>query len=91
MLAVWHTAVEYHFYHALGLLAVGLVAARLPRSVLVQWSGWVMAAGMVLFCGSLYALALSEDKSWGLITPFGGITLLVAWVLFALGVVTTKN
>ena len=60
MLAVWHTAVQYHFYHALGLLLIGLVAGRLPRSARVQWAGGVVLAGMVLFSGSLYLLVLTR-------------------------------
>ena len=87
MLAVWHTAVEYHVYHALGLLAVGLVATQLPDSTLLKWSGWLMLAGIVLFSGSLYALALSGERWPGAITPIGGVAFLVAWALFVAAVV----
>ena len=86
MLAVWHTGVEYHVYHALALLAVGLLAAQLPESGLLKWSGWLMLAGIVLFCGSLYALALSGERWLGPITPVGGIAFLAAWVLFVVAV-----
>jgi uncharacterized membrane protein YgdD (TMEM256/DUF423 family) len=86
MLAVWHTSVEYHVYHALGLLAVGLVAAQLPESALLKWSGWLMLAGIVLFSGSLYALALSGERWLGAITPVGGIAFLAAWALFVVAV-----
>ena len=82
MVAVWHTGVEYHIYHALGLLAVGLVATQLPESALLKWSGWLMLAGIVLFSGSLYALALSGERWLGAITPIGGIGFLAAWALF---------
>ena len=86
MLAVWHTGVEYHIYHALGLLAVGLVIMQLPESALLKWSGWLMLAGILLFSGSLYALALS-GKGWpGAITPVGGIAFLAAWALFVVAV-----
>ena len=86
MLAVWHTGVEYHIYHALGLLAVGLVATQLPESALLKWSGWLMLAGILLFSGSLYVLALS-GKGWlGAITPVGGIAFLAAWALFVVAV-----
>ena len=87
MLAVWHTGVEYHVYHALGLLAVGLVATQLPESALLKWSGWLMLAGIVLFSGSLYALALSGERWLGAITPIGGLGFLAAWVLFVAAVV----
>jgi len=86
MLAVWHTAVEYHVYHTLGLLGVGLVAMQLPESALLKWSGWLMLAGILLFSGTLYALALS-GKGWlGAITPVGGIAFLAAWALFVVAV-----
>jgi uncharacterized membrane protein YgdD (TMEM256/DUF423 family) len=82
MLAVWHTGVEYHLAHALGLLAVGLVVTQLPDSTLLKWSGWLMLAGIVLFSGSLYALALSGERWLGAITPTGGFAFLAAWALF---------
>jgi len=87
MLAVWHTGVEYHVYHALGLLAVGLVATQLPESALLKWSGWLMLAGIALFSGSLYALALSGERWLGAITPIGGLGFLGAWTLFVAAVV----
>ena len=84
MLAIWTTGVEYHVYHALGLLAVGLLAIRLPDSALLRTSGWLMAAGVLVFSGSLYALALSGMRVLGAITPLGGAAFLAAWVLFAM-------
>lgn len=86
MLSVWRTASEYHFYHALGLLAVGLAAAKLPDSRLILWSGWTMLAGIVLFSGSLYALALTGSVWLGAITPIGGTAFLVAWALLVAAV-----
>jgi uncharacterized membrane protein YgdD (TMEM256/DUF423 family) len=87
MLAVWHTGIEYHVLHALGLLAVGLVAAQLPESAPLRWSGWLMLAGIVLFSGSLYALALSGERWLGAVTPVGGVAFLAAWALFIAAVV----
>jgi len=86
MLAVWHTGVEYHIYHALGLLAVGLCATQLPESALLKWSGWLMLAGIVIFSGSLYALALTGERWLGAITPVGGVAFLAAWALFVAAV-----
>jgi uncharacterized membrane protein YgdD (TMEM256/DUF423 family) len=84
MLAVWQTAVQYHFWHALALVAIGiLVATSLPASTALKWSGWLMVAGLALFSGSLYALALTGARWLGAITPFGGAAWIVAWVLFA--------
>jgi len=87
VLAVWHTGVQYHLYHALGLLAVGLVATQLPESALLKWSGGLMLAGIVLFSGSLYALAFSGLSWLGAITPVGGVAFLLAWALFVAAVV----
>ena len=79
-LAVYQTAVQYHFWHALGLLAVGLAALHLAGSV------WLLAAGIVLFSGSLYLLALSGQKWFGAVTPFGGGAFILGWIAFAVGV-----
>ena len=89
MLAVYRTGVEYHVYHALGLLALGIIAARLPESDLVKWSGWLMAAGIVLFSGSLYLLALTGTRWLGAITPFGGAAWIIAWALLAAAILRT--
>jgi len=89
MLAVWRTGVEYHVYHALGLLAVGLISAQFADSTLLKWSGWLMLAGIVLFSGSLYALALSGERWLGAITPIGGVAFLGAWALFVIAVLRT--
>jgi len=86
-LAVWQTGVQYHVYHALGLLAVGLVAQYLPESALLKWSGWLMLAGIALFSGSLYALALSGERWLGAIAPVGGSAFLIAWALFGTAVI----
>jgi len=87
MLAVWHTGIEYHVFHALGLLAVGIVAIQLPGSALLRWSGWLMLAGIVLFSGSLYLLALSGERWLGAVTPAGGVLFLAAWALFLAAVI----
>lgn len=86
MLAVWHTGIEYHVYHALGLLAVGLLATQLPDSALLKWSGSLMLAGIAIFSGSLYALALSGERWLGAVTPVGGAMFLGAWALFVIAV-----
>jgi uncharacterized membrane protein YgdD (TMEM256/DUF423 family) len=86
MLAVWHTGVEYHLFHALGLLALGFAAAQLPESPLIKYSGWLMLAGIVLFSGSLYLLALTGERWLGAITPIGGLAFLAAWALLVAAV-----
>lgn len=82
-LDIWHTAVQYHVYHALGLLAVAGVAHLLPASTGVRIAGWLMAAGIVIFSGSLYALVLTGTRGLGAITPLGGAAFIAAWVLLA--------
>ena len=84
LLTIFETGARYHMYHALGLIAVGLVAQARP-SPLLPASGWAMLAGIALFSGSLYALALSGVRALGAITPLGGLGFLVGWVLLALG------
>jgi uncharacterized membrane protein YgdD (TMEM256/DUF423 family) len=87
MLAVYRTAVEYQFWHALGLIAAGIVLQMFPDTSLLKWSGWAMLAGILLFSGSLYALAMTEIRVLGAITPIGGLCFLLAWVLLAAGLV----
>ncbi len=86
MMSVYHTGNQYHFYHALGLMLVGVIAAQLPDSVLLRSSGWLMLAGIVLFSGSLYVLAISGVRWLGAITPIGGLAFLAAWLLLAIAV-----
>ena len=90
LMAIYETAVHYHIYHALGLLAVGLLALHLPEAVLPRWAGVLMVAGLVLFSGSLYILSLSGVRWLGAITPIGGAAFLVAWLLLAIAVARTN-
>jgi uncharacterized membrane protein YgdD (TMEM256/DUF423 family) len=79
-LELWHTAVNYHVWHALALvLAVGLGAGRSRRVAIAAF-----ALGIVLFSGSLYALALGAPRWAGIITPFGGLAFIVGWVALGL-------
>lgn len=81
----YETAVHYHVYHALALLAVGLAAARWP-SPLLTWAGYAFVGGLLLFSGSLYLLSLTGARWLGMITPLGGVGFLAGWLLLALGV-----
>jgi uncharacterized membrane protein YgdD (TMEM256/DUF423 family) len=91
MLQVYQTGVQYHFYHALGLLILGVLAMHLGESVLLKWSGWAMLGGVVLFSGSLYILSVSGIRVLGAITPFGGLLFVAAWVLLAIAVLMNKS
>lgn len=87
MMIIFETAVQYHFYHALGLLMVGLLTLHLPTSPWLRWSGWLMLIGIVVFSGSLYALTLSGQRWLGAITPIGGTAFIAAWVAMLIGVI----
>ncbi len=80
-LAVYHTANLYHFWHALGLFAIVLAAAAGASPRLLAWSGGSIQAGIVLFCGSLYLLALTGLAGFGAVAPVGGTAFLAGWVL----------
>ncbi len=80
-LEIWETGTRYQMYHSLALLIVVLLLSRtapLPTALLV--SGWAFIVGIVLFSGSLYALALSGVKVLGAITPFGGVAFIFGWI-----------
>jgi uncharacterized membrane protein YgdD (TMEM256/DUF423 family) len=83
MLAVYQTGVQYHFYHSLALVLVGLAFFHLPDSAALRASGWLMAAGVLLFSGSLYALALTGEKWLGAVAPVGGTAFILGWGAFA--------
>lgn len=82
LLAIFETAARYQMYHALGLIAVGWVASG-RSSIAANGAGWCMLAGIILFSGSLYLLALTGIRWLGAITPFGGMAFLIGWGLLA--------
>lgn len=90
MLTIFQTGVQYHFYHALGLILVGLVLFHFPRSRLLKLSGWLMFTGIVLFSGTLYTISLTELRGLSKIAPFGGLSYMSAWLLFAYAAWTSK-
>lgn len=79
MLEVFETGARYQMYHALALVAVGLVLVRTPGARLVTASGWLFVAGTVLFSGSLYGMALTGVSALGAITPLGGVCFIGGW------------
>lgn len=83
LLNIWQTAVLYQLVHGLGLLAIAALSARFG-SPLLSLAGAVMFAGVVIFSGSLYILAISGTKWLGAITPIGGAAFIVAWAMVAL-------
>ena len=84
MLAVFETGVRYHLIHGLAILAVAWAASRWP-SAWIGAAGWLFAAGIVVFSGSLYILAISGVRWWGAVTPIGGVCFLAGWAALAAG------
>lgn len=74
-LEIFETAARYQMYHALAMVLCGVIATRGATS-----AGWLFQAGIVVFSGSLYALALSDVKVLGAVTPLGGVAFLAGWL-----------
>lgn len=85
LLAVFDTAVRYQMFHVVGLLAAAWAAGHWP-SAAVRAGGACFAFGTLVFCGSLYALALTGVRGLGAITPFGGLLFVAGWLLLAWGI-----
>ncbi len=84
-LETFNTAVQYHFYHTLALLFIGFMMTRYPN----QWltvSAYSTMAGIIVFSGSLYVLAIGNIKWLGAITPIGGLGFIIGWVSLAVGI-----
>jgi len=85
MMQIYKTGVEYHFYHALGLLLVGVLSLNMP-SGLLNWSAILLTAGIILFSGSLYVLSITGMTWLGAITPLGGLSFIAGWILLFVAV-----
>jgi len=83
LMAVFATAVQYHFWHALGLFGVGILLLHKPDSGALAAAAWLLVAGVLLFSGSLYTLALTGFRGIGAVTPIGGAALMAAWAALA--------
>ncbi len=89
-LAVFETGARYLMYHALALIALGVVRATAadgsaPAARTLDAAGWAFLGGSAVFSGSLFLLALTGVRAYGAVTPFGGVSLIVGWALFAWG------
>ena len=84
-LATWETAARYHLYHALALVLLGAVHARWPAPLLGA-VGWLFTFGILIFGGTVYALALGGPRWLGAITPIGGLAFIAGWVVLAVAV-----
>jgi uncharacterized membrane protein YgdD (TMEM256/DUF423 family) len=90
-LVTLHTAIEYQFYHGLGLLAAALLADRYPASRWIKAAGVLFIAGIVLFCGALYVTSLGGPAVAGRAAPLGGICLIAAWLALVLAALRTPR
>lgn len=82
----WETATQYQMYHALALIAIGILAHEsfIGASSQFTWAAYCFISGTILFSGSLYVLSITGIKKLGAITPIGGVLFLAGWVLVAL-------
>lgn len=78
MLAIFETAVRYQMYHSFALLAVAFFVDEFPS---MKYSGRLFGAGIIIFSGSLYTLLLTGIKTFGMITPIGGLCFLAGWIV----------
>jgi uncharacterized membrane protein YgdD (TMEM256/DUF423 family) len=83
----FETGARYQMYHSLAMLAAGIMSMQQPDANLAVIAGWAFLAGILLFSGSLYLLALTDRRWFGAITPFGGLAFILGWLLLALAAV----
>ncbi len=87
LMKAYHTGVEYHFYHALGLILVGIIAVNLSANIWLKSAGWSMFVGIILFCGSLYLLSIFNLRWLGMVTPIGGLLFIGAWFSLCVAII----
>jgi uncharacterized membrane protein YgdD (TMEM256/DUF423 family) len=86
----FRTAVQYQFFHALGVLAIGLIVERITARSIVL-AGWLLVLGVALFSGSLYAIVGGAPPFIGIVTPIGGLCLIAGWLYAAYAVAFDKG
>lgn len=86
-LKTWEKAVNYQMFHTMALLVTGLLMTSI-KSAGLTWAGWLFFIGIVLFSGSLYFYSTTGISSLAMITPFGGVTFLIGWVVLGYTVVS---
>ncbi|SHG68369.1 DUF423 domain-containing protein [Ornithinibacillus halophilus] len=85
-LNTWEKAVDYQMFHTMALFVTGLLAAKIEATGLV-WAGWMFFIGIIIFSGSLYIYSTSGIKLFAMITPLGGMSFLIGWILIGYVVV----
>ncbi|WP_136604135.1 DUF423 domain-containing protein [Paenibacillus dokdonensis] len=88
---VYETGVQYHMVHALGIIFVAVAAGFWGDSRKLAWAGWLLFAGIILFSGSLYLLAITGIKPLGIITPFGGVAFMIGWICLMAEAISKKK
>ncbi|MCK4708704.1 MAG: DUF423 domain-containing protein [Gammaproteobacteria bacterium] len=88
---LWKTATDYHFYHALGLIALGIWTERTKLTRLMKIAGILLILGLLLFCGSLYLLALTGITQLGMVTPIGGVFFISGWLFWLIAVIKSRD
>ena len=91
MLANFETGARYQMYHALALMSVAWDVSRFPDSQMPVIAGWLFVAGIVLFSGSLYLMALTGQRWLGAVTPFGGVAFIAGWACLLLAALRANN
>jgi uncharacterized membrane protein YgdD (TMEM256/DUF423 family) len=89
--AIFDTAREMHFVHALALIAVGIVSAQFGRKLMIDLAGWAFLVGIVCFCGGIYLGFGPNATQVRPLIPIGGVALMAGWVLFAAGALFLKR
>jgi uncharacterized membrane protein YgdD (TMEM256/DUF423 family) len=92
-LSICETAVQYQMFHAIGLLAVGILmsSSLFGASPQLTWAGYLLLAGIIIFSGSLYVLSLSGIGILGAITPIGGVAFIGGWIMLIIAAVKYTN
>jgi len=90
-LSMYQTGVQYHFYHSLGLIIVGLVILQKLDSAWIKSAGWLMLAGILMFSGSLYLISTINMHWLTTIAPWGGMAFIFAWLALFIGIIRSKT
>lgn len=88
-LETWQTAVQYHAWHALGLMLIAMIGVQFD--LVVTWPASLILTGIVIFSGSLYVLCLTGIGWLGAITPIGGVAFILGWIVFAIKILKVNN
>lgn len=92
-LAIWETAVQYQMFHALGLIIIGILMSSSLLGPITQlnWAGYLLLAGIIIFSGSLYVLSFTGIGILGAITPIGGVAFIAGWIMLIVAALKFTN